>query len=101
MAKQAKCKKCKIRFTWLREWALRRSICPVCGEQLMGTTHVLKWPVRDLGKIKPKGLQKRLYESGDGSASLWDWEKDRLTVVPWKKIIKKELTGEENDDNIK
>jgi hypothetical protein len=102
MAKQAKCKKCKVRFKWDREHGLQRSFCPICGEQLQGTTYLLQWPVRDLGRIKPLGLQKRLSESKDGSATVWDWEKDRLAVVPWAQEEKRKnpLTQGENDDSI-
>ena len=53
MGKQAKCTKCKVRFVWKREIRLKKppALCPLCGERLESTTHLLRFPVR---KLEPR-----------------------------------------------
>lgn len=87
MAKQAKCTKCKVRYVWKREHPLGRSFCVKCGERLKGTTHILAWPVRDLGHVKPYFKDPRFREMGDGTASVWWAEKNKLCRIPWKKGV--------------
>lgn len=87
MAKQGKCNRCKVRFVWNRELLLGLAYCVMCGQRLEGTTRESSLPVRDLGRIQPLGKDPRFFEAKDGSASLWDEQKDRLVVVPWKKIL--------------
>ena len=47
MAKQGKCEKCKIRWVWDVEVALKKLQCP-CGQPLKATTHLSNYTVKDL-----------------------------------------------------
>lgn len=104
MAKQAKCKKCKVRYTWDRELALRRCYCPKCGEQLTGTTYLSQLPIRALGPLKPLGKTHICYHK-NGQASLYCLENNQYRACYWeqhqKKDSEKSLTELGKDDSIK
>jgi len=44
MARQAKCPKCRVRYTWYKEILLKNTFCPKCETKLLQTSSELEWP---------------------------------------------------------
>lgn len=42
MAKQARCRRCKLHYVWDKEHSLDGARCPKCGEILTPTTYLCK-----------------------------------------------------------
>ena len=90
MAKQAKCAKCKIRFTWNKVLPLPRARCVLCGEPLAATTHQSRLEVRDLGRLLPLGKERRMsMEYPRGERGVHSKQFDKLIVMSWKRKIEK------------
>jgi len=51
MAKQGKCVKCKIRYTWNREIRLGIAYCPKCGSFLRATSVYSQLPSQHLESV--------------------------------------------------
>ena len=46
---QGKCEKCRVRYVWPRgRMKVSKAYCPLCGDKLKATTHVLGWPVEEI-----------------------------------------------------
>ena len=43
MAK-GKCVHCRLGYKWRGRPLLRKAVCPVCGDHLRRTSHLLQWP---------------------------------------------------------
>lgn len=56
MSMQGKCTTCKVRYTWTADHPYRDLRCPKCGGGLRGTTHLLSWPRKHLGKYPYVGM---------------------------------------------
>ena len=46
MAKQARCKRCKVHYVWQRDHPLKGARCRHCGQELERTSHYLRDPQR-------------------------------------------------------